>query len=384
MLPPAHNLSGRVCPGAQPAWPMVAASRASPVSPPPPLLCRRRWRWSGRRSTCSPGAVTSRATRGGEPSTRGCLRCATASRGARCWRGGGTSCWTHRAVPSWSVPPACTPPPLTLGLAWAGMHQAALPLLPLLSFHTLPMPHIMARYHLPCCTVLHCTAADQDQCHAGHHRSARPQHDPGQSHTLGPSACRPRGRPRPAAHLGRQRQPAPAPAARRPLPLRPRRLRAAAALEVSAAGRLCAARAGKQLGRVPPVARLDCAAPSVCLHATQSSLMHALCLMIACRAGVDPLVIHATFQRYPVSMHQSGKRARFRWAGGWRLSWRLPTPLQGPRKSWDSLAGSLLCPSTCTAQQSYSTVIWLMQGVWDVVPGWSRVLCAAGGALSEL
>ncbi len=36
-----------------------------------------------------------------------------------------------------------------------------------------------------------------------------------------------------------------------------------------------------------------------------------------CRAGVDPLVVHATFQRYPVAMHQSGKRARFREFGMW-------------------------------------------------------------------
>jgi hypothetical protein len=32
------------------------------------------------------------------------------------------------------------------------------------------------------------------------------------------------------------------------------------------------------------------------------------------RHGIDPFVVHATFQRYAVAMHQAGKRARFRQA----------------------------------------------------------------------
>jgi hypothetical protein len=35
----------------------------------------------------------------------------------------------------------------------------------------------------------------------------------------------------------------------------------------------------------------------------------------ACRHGVDPYVVHATFQRYPTSMARLGKRGRFRWVG---------------------------------------------------------------------
>jgi hypothetical protein len=36
--------------------------------------------------------------------------------------------------------------------------------------------------------------------------------------------------------------------------------------------------------------------------------------MVVCRHGIDPFVVHATFQRYAVAMHQAGKRARFRQA----------------------------------------------------------------------
>lgn len=34
------------------------------------------------------------------------------------------------------------------------------------------------------------------------------------------------------------------------------------------------------------------------------------------RYGVDPYVVHATFQRYPTDLHRQGKRARFRCGRG--------------------------------------------------------------------